>query len=84
MCSSRQQIRSPSLPLREYDDGAPLNALSLPNRPVSMPLDDVSKRQLAHAYRLIRHKYGKGECFSVSQAANALKEVLQLSYAQVG
>ena len=52
--------------MREYDDGVPLNELSLPNQPVSMPLNDMSRRQLAHAYRLIKHKYGKGRiCLSL-------------------
>ena len=46
--------------LLAYDDGARLDELSLPAQPVSMPLDDASRRQLAHAYRLIRHTYGKG------------------------
>ena len=49
--------------LREYDDDVPLDVLSLPDQPVSMPLNDVSRRQLAHAYRLIAHKYGKGRKF---------------------
>ena len=51
--------------LREYDDGVPLDKLSLPDRPVSMPLDDASRRKLAHAYRLIRHKYGKGSICNI-------------------
>ena len=46
--------------LLAYDDGLPLDQLSLPDHPVSLPLDSVSRRQMAHAYRLIGHKYGKG------------------------
>ena len=45
-----------------YDDGMPLDNLRLPDKPVSLPLSDVSKRQMAHAYRLIKDKYGKGDC----------------------
>ena len=45
-----------------HDDGMALDNLSLPDKPISLPLNDVSKRQMAHAYRLIKHKYGKGNC----------------------
>lgn len=44
-----------------YDDDQPLDGLSLPDKPISLPqLDGISRRQMAHAYRLIRHKYARG------------------------
>ena len=59
--------------LLAHDDGLPLDELSLPDHPVSLPLDSVSRRQMAHAYRLIRHKYSKGRRSNSAPAIHASK-----------
>ena len=59
--------------LATHDDGVPLDELSLPAQPVTMPLTDATGRQLAHAYRLIRHKYTTGGHTSSLQAIQALQ-----------
>ena len=47
--------------MSQFDDNAPLDGIQLPDKPVCLPLDSESRRRVAHAYRLIRHKYSQGQ-----------------------
>ena len=47
--------------MASFDDDTPLNEIQPPDKPVCLPLDSHGRRQAAHAYRLIRHKYSQGQ-----------------------